>query len=205
MVGANFEAEILERFTRDLCDMLELQRIRHKVLPVLTSPGVSVEERPKLFEQNQLVINIRLGWETRARTPEKPPIPNWSQVTYGAGTSVRLARIVTDAVGQWGRCHVFGHQTRNPTKNNREPLLNVDGTAGMLVVPYAINGRQANEYGRRLRSLAESLAWAFSEYLGDDACTGKPFGGITAPKTDVPAQTWSWAGLPEWVLKDPAE
>ncbi len=202
MSGAVHEFSVLDSFVRDLCDHLDLGRIRHKVLPVMTSPGVPVAERASLFEPNQLVVNLRLGWERRGTA-----VPNWSSVAYGGGTSVRFAKIVTDAVGQWGRCYVHGHQTRNPVKNKREPLLNAPETAGMLVTPYAINGRQAIEYGRRLRALAESLAWAFSEYLGDDACTGKPGSGMHVPPSMEmkPSHSYTWTGLPEWVFKDPLD
>lgn len=197
--GALHEYDLLKRLVADLSDQLELQRIRHQVLPVMASPGIPVSERPQHFQPNQLVCNLRLGWESRNR----PDLPNWSQVTYGAGTSVRLAKIVTDAVGQWGRCYVHGHQTRNPVRNTRNATLNVAETAGMLVVPFAVNGRQAHEYGRRLKALAESLAWAFDEYLGEDARLGKAYGGLSHAAPPKPALSHTWAGLPEWVLEEP--
>lgn len=203
-LGTVHEFDVVDSFVRNLCDCLELGRVRHQVLPVMTSPGIEKAERPKFLQPNQLVINVKLGWETRT----KANLPNWSSVQYGSGASVRLAKIMTDALGQWGRCYVHGHQARNPSRNERNPLLNAVDTAGVQLIPYAINGRQALEYGRRLKPLAESLAWAIGEYLGDDACTGKPFTGLkqATPETlAVPAHSHTWTGLPEWVLKDPLD
>jgi hypothetical protein len=194
------EFNILDGFVRDLCDAMELQRIRHKVLPVLNSPGIEPDERWKHFEANQLVVNLRLGWDP----PSSAGTNNWSQVQHGDFASVKLARTLTDAVGQWGRCHVYGHQTRNPRRDRKDPLLNREETAGVRIIPFALNGPRAWEYATRLKSLAQGLVWAFKEYLGDDACSGKPFKGMEAPPTPSPTGG-TFAGLPEWVLKDPAD
>ncbi len=200
---AMHEFSILEGFVRDLSDRLEYQRIRHRVLPVTNSPGIPVAQRPDHLEENQVVVNVRLGWDP----PNAPGLHNWSMVRHGDGASVKLARTVTDAIGQWGRCYFFGHQTRNPQRDKKDPLLNKPGTAGLKIVPFAINGPKAWEYARKLKALAESLGWALGEYLGEDACTGKPYQGTQpapsmAPK---PSPVLSFAGLPEWVLKDPLE
>jgi hypothetical protein len=196
MSGVLHEADIVDAYVASLCDELELRRIRYRVMSTRTLPGIAPDLRHEDLAANDLVLSCRVGWETRAQMR-----PNWSQVIFGTGASNKLARIVTDALGTWGRCYVYGHESRNPVRDPQCQLLNVPGTRGLEVVPFAINADGAHEYARRLRALGRDLAWAIHEYIGEEACTGKAAGHLQAPpKTADKMHTEVSTGLPSWVL-----
>lgn len=194
--GVMHEVDIVDGYVRALCDELDLQRIRHRTLPTRNQPGIPYESRHEHIEDNQLVLHCRIGWDDR-------PVmrPNWSHVTFGRGASNKLARIVSDALGTWGRCYVFGHESRNPTRDTETPLLNVAGAPALEIVPFAINGHEAGEYARRLRTLGRDLAWAIHEYIGEQACTGRPAGALQEPpKAPSKLLDSVSTGIPSWVL-----
>lgn len=193
--GVLHETEVVDGYVRALCDELELRRIRYRVMPTRTLPGIPPELRHEHVEENDLVLSCRLGWETRSQTR-----PNWSQVTFGKGASNKLARIVSDAIGTWGRCYVYGHESRNPIRDPNDALLNVPGARGLEVVPFAINGDGALEYARRLKALGRDLAWAIHEYIGEEACTGRPAGSLQAPPKAPERSYEASSGIPAWVL-----
>lgn len=196
MSGVLHETDIVDAYVAALSDELELRRIRHRIMPTRSVPGVAPADRHRQIEPNDLVLSCRVGWENRPQMRA-----NWSQVIFGMGASNKLARIVSDALGTWGRCYVFGHESRNPVRDPVDALLNVPGSRGLEVIPFAINGTGAIEYAKRLKTLGRDLAWAIHEYLGEEACTGKAAGSLQAPpKAADKVLTEVSTGLPTWVL-----
>jgi hypothetical protein len=174
--GPLHEVDIVDNYVAALCDELELSRVRYRVMETRRSPGIPLSKRPEYLEPRQLVLHCRLSWD------ENAPLmaPNGSTVSYSQPSSAKLARIVGESVGQWGKCYVHGHESRNP-RRVEDPLLSVPGTFALTVQPFALNGRGAVEYARRFRSLGTALGWSITEYLAGRASLSKAYTGLRPP------------------------
>lgn len=161
-IGRYSELDVIDGYVSSLVDELENDGIRYQVLPTRQRPGIRAGERFLHVEQFTLVLHLCAGW-----AEGDAPAKNASSVFFGGGTGGArdLAEALSDAMGDWGQCYVFGHRTTKPGRLKTDTLLGVPDTIAARVEPFALNGADVEEYMRRLPALGEALGRAVSGFL----------------------------------------
>lgn len=195
--GHVHEVDIVDSYVATLCEELERRRMRFSVMPTRKMPGIAIDDRPKHVNKNQLVIHCRAGWEERQEVRTR----NSSQVVFGAHVLIKLPRILSEVLGNWGQLYTHGHEERKPSRDRHSPLLNVEDVPAVEIFPFCVNGPNIDVYAKRYRELGHDIAWGLQEFLGDQVCTGKPAGRLEqVTKKDV--NYLPDTGLPAWLFSE---
>jgi len=159
-LGIYNELDIIDAYVATLVEELELDGVRVEVMGTRSKPGIRMGDRAKEVEKYRMVIHCCSGFADKPDT-----LKNISTVTCGPRRSFTLANAISEAVNDWGHCHVWGHRSAKVTIGHEDPLLNVDDTLGVRIEPFLINGADVEMYASKLPQLGRSIAAAISSYL----------------------------------------
>lgn len=153
-VDTTSEVDIVDQYTRTVSETLEEYGISFKVMETRKAPGVKESERPSRVDSNSMVLELAVGWF------ETNPKKNRSEIYYYSKKSKKLAAMVADAIGDWGRCTSYEHVTCCP----KEAVTKI-GNDGIRVEPFALNGPNYADYLPRMASLGRALAMSVIEFI----------------------------------------
>jgi hypothetical protein len=167
-IGNVLETDLVNEVTRCLHAELELENIRVHMVETRERPGFVISERHKQIPDNSLVLHVRSGWYERV-TAEAHITVNGSAIYYTKSGDLPLAEIILEAMGEWGRCSVYGHQKSKPKLDKDDPVLKplAAKMSAFRIEPFAINGVSIDDYWRRIPQLGRDLAIQLSYYLKD--------------------------------------
>lgn len=150
--GKACEYDVVNAYVEPLCEFLEHDRIPYQLK---TDPD------EKIFP-NSLVLHCGAGWN---KMPTKSK-NNHSVIGYGQGTSKKLAEIALETISEWGKCYVdLAHKSKEVATLDDNPNLMVDGTFGLFIEPFRLNGPMYEEYLRTAPILGRMLAQCVFEFL----------------------------------------
>jgi len=160
-VGPFSEVDIVHGYLRGIIDELDAEGILFNIMPTLHRPGIAVSKRPDYVGSNCLVLHLKAGWFKS----NKCRIKNTTYVKYGDKQSKEIAEHLTESIGEWGKCIVYGHGTSAPAPDPSDSLLGIKDTWSLSIEPFAINGPEAEEYCRHLESLGKAIGFGIAQYL----------------------------------------
>jgi len=152
------EVEIVDQYSRTLCEILEEYGVSHSVMDTRRAPGVKESERLGSVRQGSIFVGLGVGWFDNLLKR------NRSEVFYVTPESRKLAAMVGETVGDWGRCSSYKHVAGNP-KELRNGFLRVSGPVGILLEPFALNGPHYCDYLPMLGSLGRYVGMTIIEYM----------------------------------------
>ena len=147
-VETTSDIRVIDEYCRILSEVLDEYGISHSIL----------KRGSKLIRTGAIVVIADLGWFTSDRKR------NRSEVYFGTHGSKKLALLIADTLGEWGRCSSFGHVAGN-AKETSDDMLETPGTVSVRVQPFSLNGPNFRDYHPRLTTLARDLAMALIEFL----------------------------------------
>jgi hypothetical protein len=154
-VDAISESDVVDIYLGPLAEYLDECNVRYEILPTRKHPGVPESARLVLEHPNTVQIDLRCGftrWDGDRRKH------NESTVYYAGAWVKPLAARICEGLGEWGRCTSFGHREGAPRE--------FEGPAGALrILPFCLNGPDAQQYLSRLAVLGKELALSIVDYL----------------------------------------
>jgi hypothetical protein len=148
------EVDVVDVYGRVLLDILEEYGIRYDVAPTRKAPGVREVDRLSGIPENTLALDLRVGYFHRYRKLQE------SVVEYGQDDLKSLANLLSETVGEWGKCCAWGHRTTDVG-----PLA--VSCSAIRISPFSLNGPDASVYLRRLEPLGREIGLVLVEYLGN--------------------------------------
>lgn len=160
--GSLVEADLIDKFVPAICEELETEGIIHQVIPTRDKPGVPMDKRFTWIDPRSLVVHLRLG-----EVPEGDPTvtANRSLVYYNTRRSKEIATHLIEAMGEWGRCFVPGHQACRPRDKDDDVLLRIQETQGVRIEPFAVNGPEAETYACYLEQLGRAVGASLAFFM----------------------------------------
>lgn len=158
------EVSIVDKYCRGITDALDDSGVRNRTLPVRKPPGIKEGERHHGIMPNTLILHCRIGWCDKP--PSKRPLYNKSRIFQGAGDYGELPELISETMAHWGQIYVIhGHQGCNPVVCDEDPLLKVEGTAGLRLEPFILNGPAAEQYCGKLEELGRDLGRTIADFI----------------------------------------
>jgi len=170
VVDTTSEVDVVDSYSRTLMETLEEYGVNFDVMSTRTAPGTMQSRRHLEISKNSLAIELSVGYfETNIKR-------NRSDVFYYNDESKKLADMLADTLGDWGRNSSFGHSRGSP-KKLKTPILSVEGAMAVKVAPFAINGPHYEDYLPTAASLGHSLGMALVEFMTsvNSGCGYQPF------------------------------
>lgn len=155
-VDAIAEVDVVDLYLGPLYDYLEECNVRVEILPTRKTPGVSEDARLLLEYPGTVQIDLRCGltrWDGEKRKH------NESIVFYSGRHVRRMADRIAEGLGEWGRCSSFGHREGDAREFDAAP-------GSIRILPFCLNGPDAQAYLSRLDALGKELGYAVVQYLG---------------------------------------
>lgn len=180
--GNIIEADLVAELTRCLEEELELENIRYQTLETRKKPGFKADERHLYVPANSLVLHLRAGWSNKGNTESGY---NASTVFYGRSEDLKLAKIISEAVGDWGHCAAYGHQRANPKPDKKDTLLTKLAMPAFRLEPFCINGPGIDDYYRRISLLGRDLGLSLSHWLKERSWAVIRTAKFTAPRKNA--------------------
>jgi len=161
-IGWTSEADLVDLYVSYLADILDQEGIRHSILGTRKAPGIRAADRHTMIPVNSLVLHCAMGWH---RNHIKQDLgANISRTFYQLATAYALARDVAEAIGQWGDLTVHGHRCGKPQQDTGDKLLCPDGSQGIRIEPFLINGPGIQDYAKHMARLGRDIGMAVAEY-----------------------------------------
>lgn len=161
-IGWTAEVDLVDAYVSYLADTLEQEGIRHTLLNTRKYPGIPDSSRAQAINVNTLVIHCAVGFHKNFENVALDA--NVSRVFYHLSSTYTLARDLAEAVGQWGELTVHGHRAGKAAQDRQDALLFPEGSQGVRVEPYLINGPSVAEYTKHMARLGRDLGNTIAAY-----------------------------------------
>lgn len=163
-VGTSTQMDVMHDYMAAIKDNLELHRIRYNAMEVGLNQKIPHEDRYRLIDPNTLVLHLCCGWFDQKTNSERQH--NQSSIYYANSDSSQFAKEISEVLGDWGQCLVYGHRAAIPKllKTKGHKILKSEQCVSVRIEPFATNGPHADIYLDNLDNLGMQIALAVSNY-----------------------------------------
>ncbi len=145
VIGNMAEVDLVDIYVRTIVEEFENSLLRHRVVPTRKAPGTHIDDRYDEIFEYELPVLCKMGWND---IKKGRAMSNFSSVYAGEDVPLGLAREVADVMRHWGQLYVHGHRTSDVIQQKAR---------GLTLVPFQINGHEADSYAKHLDKLGRDL------------------------------------------------
>ncbi len=150
--GNYSQSDVVDGYVFKLSEELESESVRVSPVQTRKAPALTPAAR----------LDVPAGFVPLVASCDfftKPRTANASLVEYSGAHLAELARRISEALSEWGRCTAFDHRWSCIPVNDAAPFIRVK--------PFALNGPRAEDYLLRLEALGVSIGRAVGDYFGE--------------------------------------